>query len=326
MGIIDCYWGGTSIACWLDEAALRLTTEGMRRLEAYAQRIAGKTDAQYELENKAHDKAFQTWCTRVEALRAEHLDLPQSEINRLAGPCPWNPPAGRKSGYRPAGLVETMVKRVAPYTLSGILYYQGEEDTSQPEGYLPLMMTLVPFWRGLFRDETLPFLFVQLPMYIAANEADDRRWAMLREAQEKAHNALRHTGLAVLIDCGEFDNIHPTDKRTVGERLFLQALKVAYHRPVQADSPRAWYALREAGAMLVIFDSPVHANGQAALFELAGADGVFYPAEADGNGDVFRLTAEGVAEPCEARYAWVNFGKVNVFGENGLPLAPFWLR
>lgn len=329
VGIIDCYWGGTSIACWLEEAALRLTTAGNDLLEAYAARIAGKTDEQFDMESKAHDDAFQAWCNRVDALKAQHPDLPMPQINELAGACPWGPPIGRKSPFRPAGLAETMVKRVAPYTLTGILYYQGEEDTSHPELYLPLMMTLVPYWRGLFRDDALPFLFAQLPMFIAANEVDDKRWAVLRHAQECAHKALRNTGLAVLIDCGEFDNIHPTDKQTVGERLYWQTEKVACGNADAPDSPRALYVLREGDAILVTLDTPVRVVGeqaQPALLEVAGADGVFHPATANIGGNTLRLTAEGVQEPVEARYAWVNYGKVNLFGEVGLPLAPFWLK
>jgi len=325
VGVIDCYWGGTSVTCWLDEPALRQTTAGTKLLEEYQARNAGKSDAQYDAEMKAYDDDYQAWWKRVLALQRDNPAIAWEEINEKAGLCPWPQPEGRKSAFRPAGLIETMVKRVAPYTLTGILYYQGEEDSKHPPLYRPLMMTLISFWRGLFADPALPFLFVQLPMYIAKGEADDKSWPPIREAQAQTYRDMRNTGLAVLIDCGEFDNVHPKDKKTVGDRLYLQAMKVVYHKDIQADGPCALSARPEGNALLVTLSAPVLFRGEPALFELAGADGVFRPAKAAAQGTALRLTAEGVDRPVSARYAWVNYGVVNTFGENGLPLAPFWL-
>jgi len=325
VGIIDCYWGGTSVACWMDEEALKTTAAGMKLFEEYAGRIKDKSDAQYDAEMKAYDGAYQAWWKRVEALQAENPDIAWEKINEKAGACPWPQPEGRKSGFRPAGLAETMVKRVAPYTLTGFLFYQGEEDTKHPPLYRPLLMALIAFWRDLFLDSSLPFLNVQLPMFIAKGEEDFRNWPPVRRAQEQVYRDMRNTGLAVLIDCGEFDNVHPKDKKTVGDRLYLQAMKVVYHKDIQADGPCALSARPEGNALLVTLSAPVLFRGEPALFELAGADGVFRPAKAAAQGTALRLTAEGVDRPVSARYAWVNYGVVNTFGENGLPLAPFWL-
>jgi len=100
---------------------------------------------------------------------------------------------------------------------------------------------------------------------------------------------------------------------------------VVYHKDIQADGPCALSARPEGNALLVTLSAPVLFRGEPALFELAGADGVFRPAKAAAQGTALRLTAEGVDRPVSARYAWVNYGVVNTFGENGLPLAPFWL-
>lgn len=325
VGIIGCYWGGTSITCWLDESALLKTAAGTELLTGFHQRIADQTDEQYEAAMKAYEVAYAGWVGRVDAMRAADPSITWVELNECAGVCPWPQPEGRRSGFRPAGLVNTMVKRIAPYTLTGILYYQGEEDTSRPALYKPLMMSLVCFWRRLFRDPALPFLFAQLPMYIANNEPDDARWAVLREAQEQAFQNMRNTGLVVLIDCGEFDNIHPTDKKTVGQRFFLQARKVVYGLAGDADSPRAQYALHHGHALTVQLDAPVCAQAEPTLFELADEGGVFKPAKAVLDRDQITLTADGIAAPIMVRYAWLNYGRVNVFGANGLPLAPFRL-
>ena len=143
VGIIDCYWGGTSVVCWLDEEALRVTTAGAMLLEEYTARVAGKSDAQYDAEMKAYDDAYQAWWKRVRVLQAADPGISWSEINIRAGMCPWPQPEGRKSAFRPAGLAQTMVKRVAPYTLTGFLYYQGEEDTKHPHLYRALLTSLI---------------------------------------------------------------------------------------------------------------------------------------------------------------------------------------
>lgn len=325
VGIIDCYWGGTSVACWMDEAALGVTAAGTKLLAEYRERVKGKSDAQYDAEMKAYDDEYQAWWKRVRVLQQDDPDISWSDIHVKAGECPWPQPEGRKSAFRPAGLAETMVKRVAPYTLTGVLYYQGEEDTKHPPLYRPLLMTLIAYWRGLFLDASLPFLFVQLPMFIAKGEQDARNWPPIRQAQEQVFSDMRNTGLAVLIDCGEFDNVHPRDKKTVGYRLYLQALKVVYRRDVPADSPRAIAARCDGSSVRVALNGPVRSLGEPALFELAGEDGQFHPAQCELLGRELRVSAQAVPAPATVRYAWVNYGIVRVFGMDGLPLAPFCL-
>ncbi len=326
VGIIGCNWGGSSIVCWMDEATLRTTTDGARLLDEYTRRVKDKSDTQYDAEMKTYNAAFQAWWQRILDAQRKKPDISWQEINETVGPGPWPQPEGRKSGFRPAGLAETMLKRIAPYTLTGFLYYQGETDASQAYLYRQQLRNLIGFWRDLFCDATLPFLNCQLPMFIAKGEEDMRDWPLLRQAQEQAFMDVRNTGLAVLIDCGEFDNIHPKDKKTVGHRLYLQALKVVYSRDIDADSPRALAARRDGDAMVVSLSAPVEVKGEATLFELAGEDGVFHPALCQLEGQELRVFAEAVAAPLAVRYAWVNFGTVHIFGHNGLPLAPFSLH
>ncbi|HPJ02371.1 MAG TPA: sialate O-acetylesterase [Candidatus Limiplasma sp.] len=325
IGIIGCNWGGTSIVCWMDEDTLKQTTAGERLLDEYTQRVKDKSDEQYDAEMKAYDDTFQAWWKRVLAAQEQSPGISWSEINDTVGPGPWPQPEGRKSGFRPAGLAKTMLKRIAPYTLSGFLFYQGEEDTKHPHLYRHLLMTMIAFWRDVFLDASLPFLNCQLPMYIGKGEEDVRNWPPLRRAQEQVFADMRNTGLAVLIDCGEFDNIHPKDKKTVGHRLYLQALKVAYGCDIDADSPRALNKRRQGGALIVSLSAPVRVSGEASLFEVAGEDGVFHPAQCEVQGQELRVYSKAVPVPLCVRYAWVNYGTVHLFGENGLPLAPFML-
>ena len=216
-----------------------------------------------------------------------------------------------------------MLKRVVPYTLSAALYYQGEEDASRPNYYESLLSSLVIRWREFFMDDDLPFVNVQLPMFIGKDCPDDKTWPIVRQAQHRVWRTLRNTGLAVLIDCGEFDNIHPTDKRTPGERLCDQLLPLLYGGPAK-ESPRAVAKYAEGNVLTVRLSAPVQAkDGPADLFEIAGKDGIFYPADAVADGELIHLSAKEVPRPVMARYAWVNYGVVHLFGDNDLPLAPF---
>lgn len=327
VGIIDCYWGGTSITCWMDETALASTAEGQRYMDDYAAQSAGKTMEQWQKEEDAFQAEMAEWNGKVAQLKQENPAIEWPEINEKAGLCPWHPPVGPGSPYRPAGLAHTMVERVIPATLTGIIFYQGEEDSGRTTRYDVLMESLIRTWRTWFMDEELPFLFVQLPVWIASGETDPRSWPLLRHAQELTWRRTRHTGMACIIDCGEFDNIHPTDKRTVGERLFEQSRTVVYGEEGEC-SPRAVSKHTEGNTLVVHLTAPVviRGEGTAKFLEVAGEDGLYHEAEAVLDGCTLHLTCADVANPVSARYAHWNWCVVNLFGENGLPLAPFILE
>lgn len=327
VGIIDCYWGGTSITCWIDEDALAATSEGQRYMDDYAAQSAGKTMEQWQKEEDAFQAEMAEWNGKVAQLKQENPAIEWPEINEKAGLCPWHPPVGPGSPYRPAGLAHTMVERIIPATLTGILFYQGEEDSGKTTRYDVLMDSLIRTWRAWFMDEELPFLFVQLPVWINNGETDPRNWPVLRHAQELAWRRNRHTGMACIIDCGEYDNIHPTDKRTVGERLFEQARTVVYGEKGEC-SPRALRKYTEGNTLVVELTAPVviRGEGSAKFLEVAGEDGIYHEANAAIEGSTLRLSSADVANPVSARYAHWNWCVVNLFGENGLPLAPFILE
>ncbi|MDD3334607.1 MAG: sialate O-acetylesterase [Eubacteriales bacterium] len=326
VGVIDCYWGGTSASCWMDEEALNTFAEGRLYLEEYHQRVDQQTDEQYRQELAAFTIESEAWQQHVDALRQKEPNIPWKRIHQQAGHCPWPPPMGRFSPYRPAGLCDTMLKRVAPYTLTAFLFYQGEEDTAHAQRYEKLLTAMIYRWRELFLNSELPFLNVQLPCFRSEDEEDDRSWPVVRQAQWNIYRALRHTGLAVTIDLGELDNIHPIDKEPVGLRLYQQALQVLYHEEGQSSL----YAVKkrtEGDALVVTLSGPAHmVNGEPELLEIADERGRYVAAKAQLRGDELWLRAQGITAPVKARYAWVNYGKARLFGENGLPLAPFALE
>ncbi|MBR5109071.1 MAG: sialate O-acetylesterase [Clostridia bacterium] len=328
VGVIDCYWGGTSVTCWMSEETLSRTAEGQRYLKEYRDSWAGKTMDQYLAEEGAFFSGLDEWAKKAEALKAEHPEYTTKELNAVLGPCPpWNPPVGEGSPFRPAGLYHTMLERVVPAALTGVLFYQGEEDTWRTKQYDVLLTSFIFQLRTLFRDGELPFLNVQLPMWIdGAAEEDSKLWPALRLAQEKVWRNVRNTGLAVLIDQGEFDNIHPTNKRVVGERLYETALETIYREPARQPV----YALgkrRMEGKLYIDLSAPVAVSvGGEYLMEIAGEDGVFHPADVRIEGRQIILSSPKAPRPLAARYAWTDYAAVCLFGENGLPLAPFLLE
>ena len=326
VGIVDCYWGGTSITCWLDEATLRTLGEGTRYLEDYAARTGSKTMSAYLKEEKAFNDAMDEWNGKVDRYRKAHPGAPWKEIQDACGLCPWNPPVGPGSPFRPGGLAETMLAEAVPLALTGILYYQGEEDADKTDRYDELMLLLIRRWRALFRDAALPFLFVQLPMWLDDGAEDSFRWPALRLAQAAARDAARNTGMVCLLDQGEYGNIHPTAKRPVGERLY--GLLAAMRGCGGEASPRACGREISGNTMTVHLSAPVITRGGGAprLLEIAGEDGAFRPADAAVSGKELRVWSRAVEHPASVRYAWTDYSdQVNLFGENGLPLEPFRL-
>lgn len=322
VGIVGCNWGGTSILSWMDDAALDACPAARRAAEAYERSIEGITLTDWSARQSAFEKEMADWNARVAEIRAEDASLPWPEIEKRAGACPWHPPIGPGSPYRPGQLARSMVSRIVPMALTGILFYQGESDVERVEEYGELLITLVRRWRTLFRDAELPFFNVQLPMYTDAGAADDHRWAVLRQQQEMAWRTLRGTHLAVMIDGGEYANLHPVDKKTPGQRLARLFLNELTHAP--DAQPRAMGKSTCGHVLTVTLSQPV--QGEGTLFEVAGEDGVYVPAQAEVDGRCIRLHAAEVDRPVKARYAWVNWAKVSVFGENGLPLVPFALE
>ena len=167
-----------------------------------------------------------------------------------------------------------------------------------------------------------PFLFVQISNFKSDSGADE---AVLREEQVKAL-ALRNTAMAVTIDIGDPDNVHPTDKVDVGLRLARAARALSYGEAIEYSGPLYRQVTPEGAAMRVWFD---HAKGLTAKggevtgFEAAAADGHFFPAAARIEGTTVVVTSPSVAEPVRVRYGWANSPQCNLFNGEGLPASPF---
>ncbi|RZJ08981.1 MAG: 9-O-acetylesterase [Rubrivivax sp.] len=242
-------------------------------------------------------------------------------VQTSSGPAANNAPALGHNG---------LVAPLKGLSVRGVLWYQGEENGGRAAAYADGFTRLIQDWRRQFGDPKLPFLFVQLASWfpLADNRPDGNAWAELRASQAAAL-VLPHTGMATAIDVGDAIDIHPRDKRTVGQRLAGLAMHELGLRPAPATGPRLAGHAAKGGKFELRFDTTVGGlrtarSGEPVRgFYLAGADRRWMPAQARIEGDRIVLSSADVAAPVAARYAWVNnASEANVVGGDGLPLPP----
>lgn len=233
----------------------------------------------------------------------------------------------------PSALYNSMIHPFTSFPVKGFLWYQGESDNQSADQYEGWLKTMITSWRQTWNQPEAPFLVVQLTGYdpVAARDLDSAKYglsfASLREAQRRA-TSLPHTALVVSADLGDEKFIHPRDKRTIGIRAGQAAMVSAYGQPGLPGGPVLSSAKLDQGRVIAKFDSNGGLRDAAGTklesFEIAGSDGVFHPAEAEiiADGEI-ALRAEGVSQPAQLRYAFLNYPKLTLFDRQGSPAAPF---
>lgn len=326
VGILECFWGGTFAHCWMPRRLLKQFPEGQQRISWYDAQIGDKTDEEFDAQCREYQSQVDAWNQRIADRRAIDPEVSWAVLNEECGLFPWPPPAGRTAYQRPGNLYESMLRQICPYAIRGFWYYQGCQDEQWPQDYAALLRNLVRRWRADWNDSEgkLPFLLVQLPMYDTEFPGS---WPVIRAAQSEIAHTEPNAGLVVLADCGERDNIHPTDKLTPGRRLGLLALDVVYHRPAVGRSPEVSSVAYQDSTATVRFTQTggeLTLCGNAEGFQLAGSDGKFHNAAAELlSPDTVRLTCPEVPDPVAVRYAWENFCRADLHGGIGLAAAPF---
>jgi sialate O-acetylesterase len=227
--------------------------------------------------------------------------------------------------HNPTVMFNGMIAPVIPYAMRGVLWYQGESIVGGAEGialYPRIQATLVNDWRALWKQGDFPFYIVQL-----AGQDKPSNSPEVREAQATVL-ALKNTGMAVTTDIGEEKNVHPHNKQDVGDRLARIALANTYERPIEFSGPVYKAMTVEGGAIRLRFSHAagglVARDGGLKWFEVAGADGNYFPAGATIDGGTVIVSSPEVAKPVAARYAWVNFPDGgHLYNAAGLPAAQF---
>ncbi len=289
-GLIDSTWGGTPISAWMSLDALSADASLLGEFAARVPMVEAQAD--------------------VPAMKA--AEQREDEDAKQAGkPLPKHAWHADPDSYEPAALFNGMVAPATEYSIKGVIWYQGETDSAAERRvlYERAFPALITDWRARWREGDFPFLFAQLSSFTSG---PGESWGTIREAQRRALK-LANTAMAVTIDVGDPDNVHPADKQSVGARLALGARAVAYGEPVEWSGPLFRQAVVEGGAMRVYFThaAGLGARGGAARgFEVAASDRRFHPATAELGTGVYAGTVlvqgTGVDHPAYVRYGWAN--------------------
>ncbi|SEW23557.1 sialate O-acetylesterase [Chryseobacterium wanjuense] len=229
--------------------------------------------------------------------------------------------------WKPTGLYNAMINPLINYNIKGAIWYQGESNTGKPKEYGDLLTTMILDWRNKWNQKDMPFFTVQLANFMEPKtQPVESNWAELRDQQRQVSLSVPNTGLAVIIDLGEWNDIHPLNKKSVGDRLALQALKVADKKNIIADGPMYQSMKVEGNKIILSFKNgtddfaPV---SELKGFAIKGQDGKYEWAKAKIEGNRVIVWNDTVSSPVSVRYDWADNPDGNLKNKAGLPASPF---
>jgi len=230
---------------------------------------------------------------------------------------------------QPTTLFNGMIAPLINYAVKGFVWYQGESNTGKPDDYSKLLPALITDWRNQWKQNTTPFLYAQLPNFMDVNYSpEESNWAALRNAQLKTLS-VANTGMAVTIDLGEWNDIHPGNKKPVGERLALAARNVAYGEAIIPSGPIYQSSTSTENKIVISFTNVgsglISKDGKSLrYFAIAGADKKFVWANAEIKNNTVVVWSDQIAIPQFVRYAWAdNPDGANLTNKEGLMASPF---
>jgi sialate O-acetylesterase len=309
IAVIDTSWGGTPLAAFTSMTAIGKDAALMPVFAQWAHMMENQSTTLHRIEKQ--DRALEA---AIQQAKADGKPAPQRRW--YAEPTSW----------APAAIYNGMIAPVTPFGIRGAIWYQGESDATQERApvYSRLFQTMITSWREVWGMGDFPFLYVQLPNFIAGPH---NAWPELREAQLQTL-ALKNTGMAVALDQGTPRNIHPPHKLDVALRLALAARGIAYGETVEYLGPMYRQAVPENGQIRVLFDHAAGGltakGGELKGFEVAGADHKFSSAAAriEGGSAIVASSPE-VPSPKYVRYAWTDNPDANLCNGKNLPASPF---
>lgn len=301
VGIINSSWGGTPAESWTKKEVLA-ADKGLNEILLRYNRYV----AEYPEAVKEYRQKLAAW---------------KQDTSKKKERAPQEPmgPGHNKSPYK---LYNGMIAPLVPFTLKGVLWYQGESNAGLAWQYRTLFPAMIASWRADFKNEKLPFYFVQISPHRGQNPE-------IREAQLYTMQTVPFTGMVVTTDNGDSLDIHPRNKKLVGERLSLWALHNEYgHKQLVYTGPIYKSSVVEGESIRIRFEGSnselVAKDGQPLTeFTIAGDDQQFVPAKAVIDGNTIVVSSDAVKKPVAVRFAWSNVPRPNLFNKAGLPASPF---
>ena len=255
------------------------------------------------------------------------------DFSMAKSPRPTEPADPTQAGATfstPAAMYNAMLHPLVPYGLRGAIWYQGESNAGESEAYRELLPLMIQGWRDVWHKPDMPFGIVQLANYMnATDKPNEGGWAFLRDAQLHTFKTVDNTGLAVIIDIGQADDIHPRNKQDVGDRLARWALSQVYGKSLVWSGPIYKTMQIKDGKIYLDFDhvgSGLKTSDGKPVggFAIAGEDGQYVWADARIEGDQVVVWSDSIKEPVSVRYGWANNpDRVNLINAEGLPASPF---
>jgi sialate O-acetylesterase len=313
VGLIHSSWGGTTAEAWTSRGTLESDPEFKSILDGGTKLLS------------TYPKIFQDYKQQLTQWLRES---DTAEALGLVVPTPPSVPRDpRGDPALPSGLFNGMVKPLTPFTIRGVIWYQGESNADRPFQYRKLFPAMIHDWRQAWGEGDFPFLYVQLANW--GVHSLKWRWPDLREAQAMALSVPK-TGMAVAIDIGDGSDIHPKNKQEVGYRLALAAEGIAYGRDVVYSGPTFDSMTSEDGKLRLRFKNAEGGMVSKSLsivsvsgFEISGDDRKFTTADAKIEGDTVVVSSTEVAHPVAVRYGWGMNPRPSLYNRAGLPASPF---
>jgi sialate O-acetylesterase len=229
--------------------------------------------------------------------------------------------------WKPTGLYNSMINPLIDYKIKGFIWYQGESNTGKPKEYGDLLTTMITDWRTKWNEENAPFLIVQLANFMESkSQPVESNWAELRDQQRIVSLTVPNTGLVVSIDVGEWNDIHPLNKKAIGDRLALQAFRIADKKNIISDGP-VYQSIKTEGNKIILSFKPGtdHLAEASDLkgFAIRGQDGQYQWAKAKTQGNKIIVWNDQISNPIAVRYDWADNPDGNLKNTAGLPASPF---
>lgn len=331
VGIVGCNWGGTSASSWIDADILRADKLLKVYTDAYDKRVAKLDMEKYRRENRKEREQIaseQAMRDRDIRMKVETIVPPafmvklNGRLTRLINS------AGPHSDKRPGGLYEMMLKQIVGFTCQGVIWYQGESDDMYPDMYARLFTKLIQCWRKDWKEE-LPFLFTQLAPFEEWLGCSGKNYPIIREQQQMVEDSVENVWMTSIMDAGSRYDIHPKDKRPVGERLAFLALGKIYGKTGCCQAPRMEQILRKENQIHIVFAHAPNGletkKGLIDLFEVkAGRKPIAVSAKVSGNEVILTLPDKIKKKtPLMISFAYQPYCEMVLWNTEGFAARPF---